>query len=157
MGCVFKFVQHKDNPTQVPIGTPYAFMSASVKLASLPKKLYNPAKGIFLESKVKRKLNKHIKNNEGPVDAGDISTLSDNIQSNFSNIGDLITSMEYVAGISFGIGGCSKADADEYRKKIPLIQRNLIQKLLSVQRMERFIITPTERRMATAGRAKRLS
>tara|TARA_B100000683_G_scaffold39192_1_gene34550 strand:+ start:55 stop:921 length:867 start_codon:yes stop_codon:yes gene_type:complete len=117
MGCVFPFKQHKDNPTQIPIGTPYAFMSASVKLGSLPKKLYNPAKGIFLETKVKRKLNKYIKNNEGPVDAGDISTLSDNIQSNFSNIGDLITSMEYVAGISFGIGGCSKADADEYRKK----------------------------------------
>ena len=155
--CVFPFVQHKDNPTQIPIGIPYAFMSSSVKLGSLPEKLYNPAKGILLESKVKRKLNKYIKNHEGPVDAGDISTLSDNIQSNFSNIGDLITAIGYVAGFSFEIGGCSIGAWDEYEKKIPLIQRNLIQKLLSVQRMERFIITPTERRMATAGRAKRLS
>ena len=115
--CVFPFVQHKDNPTQVPIGTPYAFMSASVKLGSLPKKLYNPAKGILLESKVKRELNKHIKNNEEPVDAGDISTLSDNIQSNFSNIGDMITAIEYVAGFNFEIGGCSEAAWDEYEKK----------------------------------------
>lgn len=69
----------------------------------------------------------------------------------------MITAIGYVAGLSFEIGGCSIAAWDEYEKKIPLIQRNLIQKLLSVQRMERFIITPTERRMATAGRAKRLS
>ena len=39
---IFKFKQHKDNPTQVPIGTPLAMMTISVLLIFLPA-IYVPA------------------------------------------------------------------------------------------------------------------
>jgi intracellular multiplication protein IcmD len=39
---IFKFKQHKDNPQQVPIGTPFAMMAISVLLIFLPA-IYGPA------------------------------------------------------------------------------------------------------------------
>ena len=39
---IFKFKQHKDNPQQVPIGTPFAMMAISVLLIFLPA-IYVPA------------------------------------------------------------------------------------------------------------------
>ena len=42
ISAIFKFKQHKDNPTQVPIGTPFALLAISVLLVFLPG-LYKPA------------------------------------------------------------------------------------------------------------------
>lgn len=42
ISAVFKFKQHKDNPTQIPIGTPFALLAVSVVLIFLPS-LYEPA------------------------------------------------------------------------------------------------------------------
>lgn len=42
ISAVFKFKQHKDNPTQIPIGTPFALLAVSVILVFLPA-LYAPA------------------------------------------------------------------------------------------------------------------
>jgi intracellular multiplication protein IcmD len=42
ISAVFKFKQHKDNPTQIPIGTPFALLAVSVILIFLPA-LYAPA------------------------------------------------------------------------------------------------------------------
>lgn len=42
IAAIFKFKQHKDNPTQVPIGTPFAMLAISVLLVFLPG-LYKPA------------------------------------------------------------------------------------------------------------------
>lgn len=42
IGAVFKFKQHKDNPTQIPIGTPFALLTISVLLVYLPS-IYVPA------------------------------------------------------------------------------------------------------------------
>ena len=42
ISAVFKFKQHKDNPTQIPIGTPFALLAVSVVLVFLPG-LYEPA------------------------------------------------------------------------------------------------------------------
>lgn len=42
ISAIFKFKQHKDNPTQVPIGTPFAMLAISVLLVFLPA-LYGPA------------------------------------------------------------------------------------------------------------------
>lgn len=42
IGAVFKFKQHKDNPTQIPIGTPFALLTISVLLVFLPG-IYTPA------------------------------------------------------------------------------------------------------------------
>tara|TARA_B110000459_G_C16613317_1_gene497396 strand:+ start:2547 stop:2930 length:384 start_codon:yes stop_codon:yes gene_type:complete len=42
ISAIFKFKQHKDNPTQIPIGTPFALLSVSVLLVFLPG-LYAPA------------------------------------------------------------------------------------------------------------------
>ena len=42
ISAIFKFKQHKDNPTQVPIGTPFALLGISVLLVFLPG-LYAPA------------------------------------------------------------------------------------------------------------------
>lgn len=47
ISSVFKFKQYKDNPTQVPVGTPFALLFISVVLIYLPS-LYGPAgKTIF--------------------------------------------------------------------------------------------------------------
>ena len=42
ISAIFKFKQHKDNPTQIPIGTPFALLAVSVLLVFLPS-LYKPA------------------------------------------------------------------------------------------------------------------
>lgn len=42
ISSVFKFKQHKDNPTQIPISTPFALLGVSVLLVFLPS-LYAPA------------------------------------------------------------------------------------------------------------------
>lgn len=42
ISAIFKFKQHKDNPTQVPIGTPFAMLAISVLLVFLPA-IYGPA------------------------------------------------------------------------------------------------------------------
>ncbi|HJN37773.1 MAG TPA: type IV secretion protein IcmD [Gammaproteobacteria bacterium] len=41
VAAIFKFKQHKDNPTQIPIGTPFALLGVSVMLVFLPG-LYQP-------------------------------------------------------------------------------------------------------------------
>ena len=42
IGAVFKFKQHKDNPTQIPVGTPLALLAVSICLVFLPA-LFGPA------------------------------------------------------------------------------------------------------------------
>ena len=42
IAAIFKFKQHKDNPTQVPIGTPFALLAISVLLVFFPA-IYKPA------------------------------------------------------------------------------------------------------------------
>ena len=42
ISAIFKFKQHKDNPTQVPVGTPFALLAISVLLVFLPS-IYKPA------------------------------------------------------------------------------------------------------------------
>jgi intracellular multiplication protein IcmD len=42
ISAIFKFKQHKDNPTQIPIGTPFALLAVSVILMFLPS-IYAPA------------------------------------------------------------------------------------------------------------------
>ena len=44
ISAIFKFKAHKDNPTQVPIGTPFSLMAISVALVFLPG-FYKPASG----------------------------------------------------------------------------------------------------------------
>ena len=41
VAAIFKFKQHKDNPTQVPVGTPVAMLAISAALVFLPG-FYNP-------------------------------------------------------------------------------------------------------------------
>ena len=41
IAAIFKFKQHKDNPTQITIGTPFALLGVSVMLVFLPG-LYKP-------------------------------------------------------------------------------------------------------------------
>ena len=42
ISAIFKFKQHKDNPQQIPIGTPFALLAVSILLVFLPG-LYTPA------------------------------------------------------------------------------------------------------------------
>jgi intracellular multiplication protein IcmD len=42
IAAIFKFKQHKDNPTQIPVGTPIALMIISVALVFLPN-FFKPA------------------------------------------------------------------------------------------------------------------
>jgi len=42
LGAIFKFKQHKDNPQQVPMGTPIALLAIGVILVFLPS-LFEPA------------------------------------------------------------------------------------------------------------------
>ena len=41
IGAIMKFKQHKDNPTQVPIGTPVALMFIGAALLFLPTLLHD--------------------------------------------------------------------------------------------------------------------
>ena len=47
IGSVFKFKQHKDNPTQVPVGTPFALLGVAVCLLFLPGFLRPAGSTIF--------------------------------------------------------------------------------------------------------------
>jgi intracellular multiplication protein IcmD len=47
MGAIFKFKQHKDNPTQVPIGQPFGMLAVGVLLVFLPGIFKPAAKSIF--------------------------------------------------------------------------------------------------------------
>jgi len=42
ISAVFKFKQHKDNPTQIPVSTPFALLGVSCLLVFLPG-IYTPA------------------------------------------------------------------------------------------------------------------
>lgn len=42
MASIFKFKQHKDNPTQIPLGTPIALLAVGVALIFLPN-IISPA------------------------------------------------------------------------------------------------------------------
>ena len=53
ISAIFKFKQHKDNPQQIPVGTPFALLAVSVLLVFLPglyapaaKSIYGTAKGV---------------------------------------------------------------------------------------------------------------
>lgn len=51
IGALFKFKQHKDNPTQIPLGTPLAMLVIGVVLIFLPS-LWGPVgQSIFGENK----------------------------------------------------------------------------------------------------------
>lgn len=41
IAAIFKFKQHKDNPTQIPVGTPFTLLAVSAALVFLPG-LYAP-------------------------------------------------------------------------------------------------------------------
>ena len=47
IGAVFKFKQHRDNPTQVPIGTPFMMMMVSVALIFLPSLVSSSGSQVF--------------------------------------------------------------------------------------------------------------
>lgn len=47
IAAIFKFKQHKDNPTQVPVGTPFALLIVSILLVFLPGIFKPAAKSVF--------------------------------------------------------------------------------------------------------------
>lgn len=42
IAAIFKFKQHKDNPTQIPLGTPLAMLAIAIALVFLPS-FFKPA------------------------------------------------------------------------------------------------------------------
>jgi intracellular multiplication protein IcmD len=50
IAAVFKFKQHKDNPTQIPMGTPVALLAIGAVLIFLPSIIGPAGKTIFGES-----------------------------------------------------------------------------------------------------------
>ncbi|MCB1827871.1 MAG: type IV secretion protein IcmD [Coxiellaceae bacterium] len=52
MAAIFKFKQHKDNPTQIPLGTPIALLAVGVALIFLPN-IINPAGQTLFGKEVK--------------------------------------------------------------------------------------------------------
>ena len=47
VAAVFKFKQHRDSPTQVPIGTPFAMLAVAVALIYLPSLLTEAGSSVF--------------------------------------------------------------------------------------------------------------
>lgn len=47
VGAVLKFKQHKDNPTQIPVGTPIAMLFVAIALLFLPMVLKVAGKSVF--------------------------------------------------------------------------------------------------------------
>ena len=47
VGAILKFKQHKDNPTQIPVGTPIAMLFVSAALLFLPSIMKVAGKSIF--------------------------------------------------------------------------------------------------------------
>ncbi|MBM93677.1 MAG: type IV secretion protein IcmD [Legionellales bacterium] len=81
ISAIFKFKQHKDNPTQVPIGTPFALLAISVLLVFLPN-IYAPAgTSIFggdVQSKAGGTKGTGLSAMPGGGDAGDAGAASGN-------------------------------------------------------------------------------
>ena len=53
MGALLKFKQHRDNPTQTPIGTPFTYFAISVCLVFLPNLLTATGDTVFTNAKSK--------------------------------------------------------------------------------------------------------
>ena len=53
MGALLKFKQHRDNPTQVPIGTPFTYFGIAVCLVFLPNLLTSTGETVFSDPKAK--------------------------------------------------------------------------------------------------------
>lgn len=49
MASIFKFKQHKDNPTQIPLGTPIALLAVGVALIFLPNIITPAGSSLFGE------------------------------------------------------------------------------------------------------------
>lgn len=49
MAAILKFKQHKDNPTQIPVGTPIAMLFVAAALLFLPKIMEIAGKSVFGE------------------------------------------------------------------------------------------------------------
>ena len=47
VASVFKFKQHRDSPTQVPIGTPFAMLGVAVALIYMPQLLTETGASVF--------------------------------------------------------------------------------------------------------------
>ncbi|MEC8063880.1 MAG: type IV secretion protein IcmD [Pseudomonadota bacterium] len=47
MAAIFKFKQHRDNPTQVPVGTPFGMLGVAIMLIYLPSLLTNAGSTVF--------------------------------------------------------------------------------------------------------------
>ena len=47
MAAIFKFKQHKDNPTQIPLGTPIALLAVGVALIFLPNIIKPAGQSLF--------------------------------------------------------------------------------------------------------------
>lgn len=52
VGAILKFKQHKDNPTQIPIGTPIALLLVGASLLFLPTILEVTGASLFKDAKV---------------------------------------------------------------------------------------------------------
>jgi intracellular multiplication protein IcmD len=50
MAAIFKFKQHRDNPTQVPVGTPFGMLGVSIMLIYLPSLLTESGSTVFSSS-----------------------------------------------------------------------------------------------------------
>lgn len=52
VASVFKFKQHRDSPTQVPIGTPFAMLGVAVALIYMPSLLTEAGSSAFEEGDI---------------------------------------------------------------------------------------------------------
>ena len=52
LSAIFKFKQHKDNPTQIPIGTPIALLAVAAAMLFLPNVLEVTGQTLFAGGKV---------------------------------------------------------------------------------------------------------
>ena len=52
VASVFKFKQHRDSPTQVPIGTPFAMLAVAVALVYLPSLITEAGSSAFSDGKI---------------------------------------------------------------------------------------------------------
>lgn len=50
VASVFKFKQHRDAPTQVPIGTPFAMLATAVALVYMPSLLSETGASVFSDT-----------------------------------------------------------------------------------------------------------
>ncbi len=52
VASVFKFKQHRDSPTQVPIGTPFAMLAVAVALVYLPSLITEAGSSAFSDGQI---------------------------------------------------------------------------------------------------------